>query len=286
MITQEEFLNALEFAVNTPSEYRNKFPYNLGYHYADGHYSYDCWNLDKVALTGKLGTNAVGTYIAPSVTGDVDGKTLLSKCTAQSKNFSKLSVKGTYLYLSTSPHSGIYIGDKVVNGHTVNVIECTKNSAWKANGVVYSYVDASGRRFNYKGGKQSLAWTDHGLLTKWVKYSDIPSVGYSLEKFRADCCSILQVDDCQKAFDVAPKVSTNILYKHQAIVTPLERYMAYLGYYGGKIEADEGKKPDYGKGMKAAIELYQTDVVKPKNPKHIDGVLDKGGATWKKLLLG
>lgn len=285
MITQEEFLNALEFAVNTPSEYRNKFPYNLGYHYADGHFSYDCWNLDKVSLTGKLGTNAVGTYIAPSATGDVDGKTLLSRCTAQSKNFSKLSVKGTYLYLSTSPHSGIYIGDKVVNGHTVNVIECTKNGSWKANGVVYSYVDASGRRFNYKGGKQSLAWTDHGLLTPYVKYTDIPSVGYSYEKFKADCCSILGVNTCEEAFKKAPKIST-LTNKNNALVTPLERYMRLLGYYGGAIEADQGKKPDYGKGMKQAIIGYQRDVVKPSNPKWIDGVLDKGGATWKKLLLG
>ena len=285
MITQEEFLNALEFAVNTPSEYRNKFPYNLGYHYADGHYSYDCWNLDKVALTGKLGTNQVGTYIAPSVTGDVDGKTLLSRCTAQSKNFSKLCVPLTYLYLSTSPHSGIYIGDRIVNGKTVNVIECTKNRAWGVNGVCYSYVDASGRRFNYKGGKQSLAWTDHGLLTRYVKYTDIPSVGYSYEKFKADCCSILGVNTCEEAFKKAPKIST-VLNCHNPLVTPLERYMRLLGYYGGKIEADVGDTPWYAKGMKDAIKGYQRDIVKPANPHHIDGVLDRQGATWKKLLLG
>ena len=278
---QSEFLNALELAIELPSAYNNKPGYNLGYHWADGHFSYDCWNLIKVALTGRLGTNPVGTNIAPTVTGDLTGLQLLQRCTARSRNFSKLAVKGTYLYLERDPHSGIYIGDKVVNGHTVNVIECTKG--WRQNGVVYSYVDASGRRFNYKGGKQCLAWSEHGLLTEWVEYDNIPEVQkYTLDKFRADVCSILHVDSCTEAYEEAPKISRYI-NKHNALVTPLERYFTELGIYSGKIEADEGNKPDFGTKMYYATMAFQRDYVGSKG-KDIDGVISHHGYTWDTLL--
>ena len=281
---QSDFLQALELALSLPNFYNNKPGYNLGYHWADGRYSYDCWNLIKVALTGKIGTNPVGTNIAPSVTGDLTGLQILQKCTARSKNFSKLSIPGTYLYIQSNPHSGIYIGDKVVDGKNVNVIECTKNGTWKANGVVYSYVDANGRRFNYKGGKQSLAWSEHGLLS-WVEYTDSPVVSkYDLEKFRADVRSILGVSTNADAFAKTVTIST-LLNKHHALVTPLERYFRALGYYGGAIEADQGKKPDFGKGMKEATILYQKYAV-GSTGKNVDGVLTKRAMTWKKLLLG
>ena len=281
---QSDFLNMLETARSVPNFYKNKFPYNLGYHHADGRYSFDCWNLIKVVLSGWSPSGVVGSYTRPTVTGDIDGKTMMSKCTARSKNFSKLSIPGTYLYIQSNPHSGIYIGDKVVDGKTVNVIECTKNGTWKANGVVYSYVDANGRRFNYKGGKQSLAWSEHGLLP-WVEYTDIPEVQkYDLEKFRADVRSILGVSTNADAFAKTVTIST-LLNKHHALVTPLERYFRVLGYYGGAIEADEGKKPDFGRGMKEATILYQKYAV-GSTGKNVDGVITKRAMTWQKLLLG
>ena len=66
------------------------------------------------------------------------------------------------------------------------------------------------------------------------------------------------------------------------IVTPLERYMQALGYYTGSIEADRGKKPVFGNGMKKAVLLYQTHVVKAQ-VRCRDGILTAGGATWRKL---
>lgn len=282
---QQEFLKMLETARTVPNYYNNRFPKNLGY-YDGTKYSFDCWNLIKVVLSGWKPTGVVGSYIKPQdlVTGDVDGYTLLKKCKAQSKNFSKLSIPGTYLYLATSPHSGVYIGDKVVEGKTVNVIECTKNSGWKANGVVYSYVDANGRRFNYKGGKQSLAWTDHGLLP-WVEYSDIPEPEkYDAEKFRADVRSILGVETNVAAFNKTITIST-VWNSHNALVTPLERYFAGLGFYTGEIEANSGKKPCFGNGMKDATRLYQKYIV-GSTGKDIDGVITKKAQTWKSLLLG
>lgn len=108
---------------------------------------------------------------------------------------------------------------------------------------------------------------------------------YSLTEFRADCCRILGVSNTTQAFAKAVKIST-LTNKNHALVTPLEKYMKLLGYYSGEVEALVGKKPCYGGGMKQAVICFQRDVVKPSNPKWIDGVLDKGGATWKKLLLG
>ena len=281
-----EFLVILETARAVPNFYKNQYPFNLGYHHPDGRFSFDCWNLIKVCLSGWTPDIPVGEYIHPSqlVTGDIDGLNLLKKCRARSKNFSKLCIKGTYLYLASDPHSGIYIGDKTVDGKTVNVIECTGCRAWKSNGVVYSYVDAAGRRFNYKGGKQSLAWSEHGLLP-WVEYTDIPELKeYSLQDFRADIRSILGVNTNQEAFNKTITIST-IWNKNNALVTPLERYMRTLGYYLGEVEADQGKKPIFGNGMKEAIKLYQLMVV-GSTGRNIDGVLTKKAQTWKKLLLG
>ena len=166
---QADYIKALELAVSLPNFYNNTPGKNLGYHWSDGRFSYDCWNLIKVALTGKLGTNPVGTNIPPTVTGDVDGKTLLNRCTERSRDFSKLRVPGTYLYIYSSPHSGTYVGEREVNGHIVNVIECT--AAW-GGGVQYTYVDEKGGRYNYKGGsKNKYGWEEYGLLTPYVEYS-------------------------------------------------------------------------------------------------------------------
>lgn len=163
---QSEFLTMLETAYSVPNYYCNKYPKNLGY-FDGGSYSFDCWNLIKVILAGWKPTGIKGSFTKPTVTGDIDGYNLLKKCTIKSKDFTKLIQPGAYLYLSTSPHSGIYVGDRVVNGKAVNVIECTKG--WGSNGVVYSYVDSKGGRYNYKGGSKCYSWTDFGLLP-WVDY--------------------------------------------------------------------------------------------------------------------
>lgn len=114
--------------------------------------------------------------------------------------------------------------------------------------------------------------------------STSPSVttDYTQEQFIKDVCKILKVNSAVAAFNKTVTIST-FLNKNHALVTPLERYMKALGYYKGDIEADLGKKPNFGKGMKAAIKEYQKNVVKAK-PKNQDGVVSKKGASWKKLL--
>ena len=173
MMTSENFVEMLKVAHDVPNKYNNKPGYNLGYF--DGKkYNFDCWNLIKVILAGWVPTGVPGSKTAPSVTGDVDGKTLLARCTQKSKDFRLISVPGTYLYMSTNPHAGVFIGEFQDGGHVYNVIECTKGMYAGQDGVTYSYVDPSGVRMPWKGGTAKGKWTDYGLLTPYVSYNDIP----------------------------------------------------------------------------------------------------------------
>lgn len=173
MMTSESFVEMLRVAHDVPNKYNNKPGYNLGYF--DGKkYNFDCWNLIKVILAGWVPTGVPGSKTDPSVTGDVDGKTLLAKCTQKSKDFRLISVPGTYLYMSTNPHAGVFVGEFQDGGHIYNVIECTKGMYAGQDGVTYSYVDPSGVRMPWKGGSSKGKWTDYGLLTPYVTYYDIP----------------------------------------------------------------------------------------------------------------
>lgn len=181
-----DFIAKLKLAHDVPNYYCNKFPKNCGY-YDGSRFSFDCWNLIKAILGGWTDNRTVGYYVSPKdfPTGDCDGYHLLMQCTNRSKDFSKLKQAGTYLYLSTSPHAGVYIGDFNYNGHIVNVVECT--GAW-ASKVQYTYVDEHGGRYLYKGGEKSkYSWTDYGLLP-WVDYSENPTpvsdVAYGIDVSR------------------------------------------------------------------------------------------------------
>ena len=291
-MTQSEFIKMLITAHDVPNCYNNRYPKNLGY-YDGSKYSWDCWNLIKTILSNWKPTGVKGSYIKTSdlVTGDIDGKTILAKCYSRSKDFSKLKQQGTYLYLASDPHSGIYVGDFILGGKTYNVIECTKYSGFNANGVTYTYVDKDGSRRRYKGGAKCLSWSEYGLLpSAWLTYEDTPyplphDEPYTIEEFRTDVMNILCANSCEDAFNKTIKISTT-WNKHNALVTPLERYFKALGYYSGEIEQDNGKIPEYGGGMKSACMLYQRYYVKPAKEKDIDGILDRKGATWRKLLLG
>jgi len=173
MMKLKDFISKLRLAHDVPNYYCNKFPKNCGY-YDGSKFSFDCWNLVKAILGGWTDNRTVGYYVSPKdfPTGDCDGYHLLQKCTGISKDFSKLSQPGTYLYLSTSPHAGVYLGDFVQDGYTFNVVECT--GAWESK-VQYTYVDKNGGRYLYKGGpKSTYSWTDYGLLTPYVDYNEVP----------------------------------------------------------------------------------------------------------------
>lgn len=289
---QSEFIRNFIALHDAPNCYKNRFPYNLGY-YDGKKISTDCWNSIKIELSGYVPTYIEGYYfpVKKLVTGDVNGLQLLNMCHSRSKDFSKLKQQGTYLYLASDPHSGIYVGDFTLGGKTYNVIESTKNKTFNADGVTYTYVDKDGSRRRYKGGAKCLAWSEYGLFpSSLLEYEDTPyplphDEPYTIEEFRTDVRNILGVRTNEQAFNQTIKIST-LWNKHHPLVTPLERYFKALNYYSGEIEADNGKTPDYGQGCKNACMLYQRYYVQPKNPKDIDGVLDRKGATWRKLLLG
>lgn len=163
-----EFISKLKLAHDVPNYYNNHFPYNCGYF--DGtRFSFDCWNLIKAILGGWTDNRTKGYYVSPKnfPCGDVDGYHLLMQCTNRSKDFSQLKQPGTYLYLSTSPHAGVYVGDFKYQNEIFNVVECT--GAW-ASKVQYTYVDEKGGRYLYKGGpKNKYSWTDYG----WLPYIEV-----------------------------------------------------------------------------------------------------------------
>ena len=192
-MSQEDFIAALQSAYAVPNYYNNHFPYNCGYF--DGQrYSFDCWNYINSILAGWKPTGVVGSYIKPSDfrTDRYSGGGLLSQCSGQSQDFTKLYIPGTYLYMSklvtrsdgtrtrAEWHSGVYIGETNYQGHVVNVIECT--SDWN-HCIQYTYVDEEGSRYQYKGGPGGARqgwtpWSDYGLLP-WVDYAgdiSIPAI--------------------------------------------------------------------------------------------------------------
>ena len=168
----QTFLSKLKLAHDVPNYYNNHFPYNCGY-YDGSRFSFDCWNLVKAILGGWTDNRTKGYYVSPKdfPCGDCDGYHLLMQCTNRSKDFSQLRQSGTYLYLSTSPHAGVYVGDFEYQNEIFNVVECT--GAWESK-VQYTYVDEKGGRYLYKNGpKNKYSWTDYGLLP-WVNYNATP----------------------------------------------------------------------------------------------------------------
>lgn len=69
--------------------------------------------------------------------------------------------------------------------------------------------------------------------------------------------------------------------RYHASVTPLERLMKAHGHYSGNIEADAGKRPNFGNGMAKATALYQAREVGLKYP---DKEWTAGKASYRKAL--
>ena len=166
MMTNVEYVNICQKLADSPTTYINKFPKNCGYF--DGEkWSFDCWNMVKSIINGFNFDMTVGSYVKGfKVTGDIDGATILKKCTFKSQDFTHLNIPGTYLYMPG--HAGSFVGEHVVNGKSYNVIECT--GAWDKK-VLRSWVDTDGTRRRYKGGRASGKWTDYGLMC-WIDYGN------------------------------------------------------------------------------------------------------------------
>ena len=95
------------------------------------------------------------------------------------------------------------------------------------------------------------------------------------------------IGDCEYfSIDLIEIINMTIsktINEHHPLVTPLERYMKFLGFYTGSIEADMGKTPTFGSGMENAIKTFQKTVV-GYSDKSCDGEITAKKNTWKKLL--
>lgn len=174
VFTDTQFIQLLEHIANDlPTAYNNNFPRNCGY-YTGNEWTWDCWNLIKTLIWGWSEDTTVGSYtFSPGLhgLGDWNGIQILNHCTDRSYDFSLLSGAEYLYYQGSVDHAGIYIGNKTVNGHTVNVVECTP--IWNG-GVQYSFIDSNGVRYEYQGATPSITWTAHGKLP-WVHYAGQPT---------------------------------------------------------------------------------------------------------------
>ena len=171
VMTSNEYCEKLvHIAKDLPTQYRNKYPYNLGYYNAGGYWTWDCWNLPKSLIWGWKETKKVGyfqKYNEATGLGDWTGKVIMSKCTDVSTDFSSVT-KGEFLLTPDAGHAGTYIGEFELNGRTYNVVECTVAFG---GGVVFSYVSSTGGRYSYKGGSKNSSWAKHGKLP-WIDYKE------------------------------------------------------------------------------------------------------------------
>ena len=173
VFTKDAFADKLIYiATQLYTEYKNKFPYNLGYYNANRKFSWDCWNLVKSLIWGWTETKTVGYYCyQPGLYGldDLTGNGIMALCEGVSSDFSSVT-KGEFLLTADKQHAGVYVGEFTDRlGQPCNVVECT--TSWGENKVIGSWVDADGTRRNCKGGNVSKAWAQHGKLP-WVDYAE------------------------------------------------------------------------------------------------------------------
>ncbi len=167
-MNKEEWVDRMIHLANSKSVYRNKYPWNVLYY--DGAYWYaDCNNLQKSLFNGRDVYNPKKDSYQRDLsnTGDVTTEGLYDLCDDKSSDFTKLK-PGEPRILHLNGHIGAYLGKEIrVGKGIVNAVEATVAFG---GGIVYSYVESDGRRLSYKGGPQSLKWTEHGKVSKWVSY--------------------------------------------------------------------------------------------------------------------
>ena len=259
MTTSVELVKSLKNLANRKTFYKNKYPYNLCYINTDGRTSADCVNLYKALLNGyDVNNKTVGYYQRDlSNTGDCTEYGLITQCTDLSSDFAKLKINEPRL-LYMSGHIGGYIGEEcTINGKVYNVIECT--ASW-GGGILYSYVDDKGTRYNCKGGSKNGTWTKHGLMTPWVKYTveEKQSVKKSNEEIAKEV-----LDGKWGNGDIRKKKLTEAGYDYKTIQNIVNELV---------------KKPST-----TPKDTVQYHIV--KKDENLSKIAQKYGTTWQKLML-
>ena len=270
MMTFNEWVRRMEVIADYPnSRYKNAYPYNLLYW--DGvRWWGDCVNIQKALFNGRdVDSPGVNTYQSNlSATGDCTEWELLQQCTDISTNFGKLKA-GEPRILYKDGHIGAYLGkEKQIGKGIVNAIECTP--AWE-DGIQYSYVDANGGRYSYKGAARAGAWTHHGKPTKWVSYPAGSTVTTPTGKVNKTPSAkdqnvtyqLMKLGKCSIAEITLSKGSTLTEY-----VKFLQEYLKYYGWYTGDIDGD------WGDMTQAAVLAWQE-----ANGLYPDGII--GPICWE-----
>ena len=177
LISAIELVQRLMIVANERSVYSQKEKYNSLY-WNGTHWFADCSNLIKSIINGRDVYNPeINSYQKTfPIVEDVNANTLILKCNDISNDFNNLEYGvPRLLHLKDkngNGHVGVYLGRTLtLSKGNVNVIEST--TSWKANAVIYSWVDYDGTRRFYKGGELSenkYNWTSHASLNKWVWY--------------------------------------------------------------------------------------------------------------------
>ena len=165
VITKEKWVQDLiVLARDRNTEYNNEYPYNVLYY--DGNvWSADCSNLHKSLFNKR----DIYDYTPNecqwdlSNTGDITEYQLISRCTDQSNDFTRLRA-GEPRLLYMDGHIGAYLG-QVIDGQ-YNAVE----AAYSFGKITFSWVDSDGTRRDRKGGSYCGNWLQHGKPSRWVIY--------------------------------------------------------------------------------------------------------------------
>jgi len=257
VMTNEQLIERLKILASRKTRYVNRYPYNLCYNHADGYTSADCSNLYKALFNGyDVNNRTVGYYQKDlSNTGDVTEAGLIAKCKEIKTTFDNLN-DNEFRLLYMRGHIGGKIPVTTINGKTYNVIEATPAFG---GGIIYTYVDEKGNRYNHKGGTKKGVWLQSGKPTLWVSY-DTQNGSNSNEKSKVDCSN----------YPVLKKGSTG------EYVKILQQLLVSKGYDPKGIDGI------FGPGCKTAVIKFQKENTDINGKKlAVDGCV--GPKTWGAL---
>ena len=178
-ITSTKFVEMAKHVESRATMYWNDYNYyghnggNCGLVHADGVQSYDCNNFVKSLINKPsiaYSTTPWDFALPGTVIADVSEWGLISLCEDVTWwDFSKV-IPAEVLYMTG--HIGLFVGQYTDPSGVVNVIEAT---AAMGGGVLSSYVDSNGYRYDHKGGTCLGRWEAHGKLRKYIDYEETPS---------------------------------------------------------------------------------------------------------------
>ena len=189
-IKDKKFVEMAKHVESRATMYWNQFPYNCGYVHANGVQSYDCNNFVKSLINDPniAYSTEVGDYAVPgTVIADVSEWGLISMCEDVTWwNFTNC-IPAEVLYMTG--HIGLFVGEYDDPSGRVNVIEAT---AAMGGGVLSSYVDGNGYRYDHKNGTCLGRWEAHGKLRKYIEYGESPQKIAEDGQFGRDTVTLAQ----------------------------------------------------------------------------------------------